>query len=132
MSTGAEENAYHLLQEARWLLGNSQPDRAASLLEKAKALEPGRGSILEALGTAYYNSGRPDRALREFEEALEVDPTNHFARYGLGRCLYRTGKLRMAIGQMKLAAVMAPGVELYRETLRRFQRELERKGEARA
>lgn len=127
----AEENAYRLLQEARWLLGNSQPDRAASLLERAKALEPRRGSILEALGTAYYNSGRPEMALKEFEEALEVDPTNHFARYGLGRCLYRAGKLKLAIGQMKLAAVMAPGVDLYQETLRRLLLELEREGKAR-
>lgn len=130
MTVESEENAYRLLQEARWFLGKRQPGRAASLLERAKALEPRRGSILEALGTAYYNSGRPEMAIREFEEALEVDPTNHFARYGLGRCLHRAGQLHLAIGQVKLAAVMAPGVELYRETLRRFQRELERKGEA--
>lgn len=125
-----EESAYYLLQEARRFLGNRQPGKAAPLLERAKALEPRRGSILEALGTAYFNSGQTEKALREFEEALEVDPTNHFARFGLGRCLHRTGRLHMAIGQVKLAAVMAPGVELYRETLRRLQRELERKGGA--
>lgn len=124
------ENAYELLQEARLLLKQSKPHRAAPLLERAKALEPRRGSILEALGMAYYNSGRPEKALKEFEEALEVDPTNHYARFGLGRCLHRAGQLRMAIGQVKLAAVMAPGVDIYRETLRRFQYELEKGGEA--
>ncbi len=120
------DNAYDLLQEARLLLKQRKPRAAAALLEKAKEMEPRRGSILEALGMAYYNSGYPEKALREFQEALEVDPTNHYARYGLGRCLYRAGSLRLAIGQMKLAAVMAPGVDLYRETLRRLQNELKK------
>ena len=119
------DSAYDLLQEARALLKERRPARAASVLERAKALEPGRGSILETLGIAYYNSGNNEGAMREFEEALEVDPTNHYARYGLSRCLYRKGMLHKAIGQVKLAAVMAPEVEMYYEALLRYQRELD-------
>ena len=122
------ENAYDLYQEARELLRERRPDMAVSLLERAKVLEPRRGSILETLGIAYYNSGRHELALREFEEALEVDPTNHYARYGLSRCLHRKGLLRLAIGQARLAAVMAPEVEMYGEALRRYQRELDARG----
>ncbi len=122
------ENAYDLLQEARKLLGQRKPAQAACLLERAKAMEPHRGSIIEALGIAYYNSGRHEQASREFEEALEIDPTNHYARFGLGRCLHRAGQLRLAIGQVKLAAAMAPEMELYGETLRRLQRELGARG----
>lgn len=118
--------AYDLLQQARMHIEQRRHARAAELLERAKALEPQRGSILETLGMAYYNSGHPDKARREFEEALEVDPTNHYARYGLGRCLYRKGMLQEAIGQVKLAEVMAPEIELYGETLRRYQLELSR------
>ncbi len=117
-----------MLQEARWLLVRRRPEQAASLLERAKVMEPRRGSIVEALGIAYYNSGRHEQACREFEEALDIDPTNHFARYGLGRCLHRAGRLEMAIGQVKLAAVMAPDMELYGRTLRRMQRELDESG----
>lgn len=122
MSEG--EGAYELLQEARRLLSQRKAAQAALLLEKAKVLEPRRGSIVEALGIAYYNSGRHEQACREFEEALEIDPTNHYARFGLGRCLQRVGRLQQAIGQLKLAAAMAPEMELYGETLRRLQREL--------
>lgn len=118
------ESAYDLLQEARRLLGQRKPAQAALLLEKAKVMEPRRGSIIEALGIAYYNCGRHEQAHREFEEALEIDPTNHYARFGLGRCLHRAGQLHLAIGQVKLAAAMAPDMELYGETLRRLQREL--------
>ena len=121
-------NAYELFQEAMELLRERNPQQAASLLERAKALEPRKGSILETLGIAYYNSGRHESAMREFEEALEVDPTNHYARYGLSRCLQRRGMLHKAIGQVKLAVVMAPEVEMYDEALQRYQRELEAGG----
>ena len=119
-----QDNAYELFQEARLYLQRRRPEIAAPLLERAKALEPRRGSILEALGIAYYNSGNHEGAMREFEEALEVDPTNHYARYGLSRCLYRRGMLQMAIGQAKLAMVMAPEIEMYGEALESYQRKL--------
>jgi tetratricopeptide (TPR) repeat protein len=124
-------NAYELFKEAMEFLRERNPQAAVSLLERAKALEPGKGSILETLGIAYYNSGRHESARREFEEALEVDPTNHYARYGLSRCLHHSGMLHKAIGQVKLAAVMAPEVEMYDETLQRYQRELEAGGKTR-
>jgi tetratricopeptide (TPR) repeat protein len=124
-------DAYELFQEAVELLRERNPREAVSLLEKAKALEPGKGSILETLGIAYYNSGHHESARREFEEALEVDPTNHYARYGLSRCLHRSGMLHKAIGQVKLAAVMAPEIEMYDEALQRYQRELEANGKTR-
>ena len=123
------DSAYDLFQEARELMQERRSAAAVSLLERAKELEPGRGSILEALGIAYYNSGRPELAMQEFEEALEVDPTNHYARYGFSRCLYRVGLLQRAIGQVKLALVMAPETEIYEEALRRYQGELDAGGE---
>jgi tetratricopeptide (TPR) repeat protein len=119
------DSAYDLFQEARELMQERRPDAAVALLEKAKTLEPRRGSILEALGIAYYNSGRHELAMREFEEALEVDPTNHYARYGFSRCLYRQGLLHRAIGQVKLAVVMAPETEMYEEALQRYTEHLD-------
>lgn len=118
------EDAYRLLSKARVLLDERKHLAAADLLERAKTLEPGRGSIVEALGIAYYNSGRHELAMREFEEALEIDPTNHFARYGLSRCLRSAGRLEHAIGQVKLALAMAPEVEMYGNALERYRSEL--------
>jgi tetratricopeptide (TPR) repeat protein len=121
-------SAYELFQEARELLRDRKADEAVDLLERVKRLEPGRGSVLETLGIAYYNCGRHLSARREFEEALEVDPTNHFARYGLSRCLFRGGDVKQAIGQVKMAAVMAPEVDMYGEALRRYRRKLREQG----
>ncbi len=124
-------NAYDLFQQASELLQERKASAAAVLLERAKELEPHKGSILEALGIAYYNSGHHERAMREFEEALEVDPTNHYARYGFSRCLHRKGLLHRAIGEVKLAVVMEPDMELYEEALKRYQRDLARSSERR-
>ena len=114
------EEAYELFQEAKVLLRERRHREAVSLLERVKTMEPGRGSVLESLGIAYYNCGSHGLARRAFEEALEVDPTNHFARYGLSRCLYRGGMVKQAIGQAKLASIMAPEEEMYTEALRRY------------
>lgn len=122
------ENAYDLLQEGRSLLDRRCPAHAVPVLEKARDLEPGRGSILETLGIAYFRSGDHEAAMREFQAAVEVDPTNHYARYGLSRCLHRKGMLHKAIGQVKLALVMAPEIEFYGRALRRYQWELDCKG----
>jgi tetratricopeptide (TPR) repeat protein len=121
---GVSDDAYELFQRAQELVQERRHGEAVSLLEEVKRLAPRRGSVLETLGIAYYNSGRPRLAMREFEEALEIDPSNHFARYGLSRCLYRGGMVEKAIGQVKLAAVMAPEVEMYGEALRRYRGEM--------
>jgi tetratricopeptide (TPR) repeat protein len=125
------DGAYELFQEAQELMRERNHREAVSLLERVKRMEPGRGSVLEALGIAHYNSGSHGMAMREFEEALQIDPTNHFARYGLSRCLYRGGMIRQAIGQVKLAVVMAPEVEMYGEALQRYLRELPAAGKRR-
>ena len=52
------EGAYALLQRGQALLRSRHHAQAAIVLERAARQEPGRGSILEALGRAYHNGGR--------------------------------------------------------------------------
>ena len=68
-----EETAYSLLQRGQELLRDRHHAQAAVVLERAARMEPGKGSILEALGRAYYNSGQHDLARQTFEELLEID-----------------------------------------------------------
>ena len=53
------ESAYELFQRGSRMLADRHSGAAAVLLERALALEPGKASILEALGQAYFNQGRP-------------------------------------------------------------------------
>src|SRR5687767_15906166 len=78
------ETAYGLLQRAKLLLKKRHHAQAAVLLERASRLEPGKGSIVEALARAYYNSGQHDRAAETFRELLEIDPSAAYGHFGLG------------------------------------------------
>jgi Flp pilus assembly protein TadD len=114
------ESAYALFQRGADLLARRHHAQAAIVLERAARLEPQKGSILEALGRAYYNSGQPERARATFEALLEVDPSAPFAHFGLGQSLKRLGRHREARTHLRLAVALAPAADLYRGALARM------------
>ncbi len=117
--------AYDLFCMGKKLLNEKKPTQAARLLERAKELEPGKGSILEALGRAYFSYGETKLAKKQFEEALVIDPTNAYAQYCLGICLEKMGELNLARGHLRLAAAMEPDNKLYLDKLMRFEEQRE-------
>jgi Flp pilus assembly protein TadD len=94
--------------------------QAAIVLARAHRLEPGRGSILEPLGRAYFMSGQLDRAIETFEALLAVDPSSHYGHYALGRALVRSGRADEGRTHLRLAVALAPYSRLYRGGLRRL------------
>jgi tetratricopeptide (TPR) repeat protein len=115
-----DESAYDLLQRGQALLDGRHFAQAAIVLERADRLEPGRGSILEALGRAYFNSGQADRARETFELLLEVDPSSHYGHYALGQSLKRLGRRAEAGTHLRLAVALSPVTSLYRDALDRL------------
>lgn len=109
-------HAYLAFQEGSRLLAASNPHAAAIALERARDLEPSQGSIREALGRAYFGSGRFPAARAEFEHAVGLDPVNDYAHFGLGLCLLRIGDRAGARRHLKLAVAMRP-LDEYREAL---------------
>jgi Flp pilus assembly protein TadD len=114
-TTGAPD-AYIAFQEGTRLLASASPHAAAVALERARDLEPGQGSIREALGRAYFRCGRFPAARSEFARAVEIDPVNDYAHFGLGLALKRVGDRDGARRHLKLAVAMRPRDE-YREAL---------------
>lgn len=114
------ESAYGLLQRAEELLHKRHDAQAAVLLERAARLEPGRGSIVEALARARYNSGQHALALEAFEELLLIDPSSHYGHYGLGQSLKRLGRLDEARTHLRMAIALSPQTTLYRAALARL------------
>jgi Flp pilus assembly protein TadD len=102
-------DTYDLFQEGRARLRKGMAAQATVPLEKAKALEPDKASIREALGIAYFRIRDYDRAAAEFEAMLELSPTDDYAHYALGRCLEKQGRDAEANGHYKLASRMRPG-----------------------
>lgn len=114
------EGAYELLQRGHELLRGRHHAQAAIVLERADRLEPGKASILEALGRAYYNSGQHDRSAQVFEELLEVDPSSHYGHYALGQSLKQLGRPNEARMHLRLACAMSPASRLYQGALNRL------------
>lgn len=110
--------AYSRFQEGSRLLDSGNTHAAIVALERARALEPDKGSIREALARAYFRSRRVDDARVEFEKVLELDPVNDYAHFGLGLCLLRAGDRAAARGHLKMATIMRPDEEAYQDALR--------------
>jgi tetratricopeptide (TPR) repeat protein len=114
------ESAYSLLRRGHELMRRGHHAQAAVVLERASMAEPAKGSILEALGRAYYNSGQHDRSRDAFEALLEVDPSAHYAHFALGQSLKQLGRRREARTHLRLAVALSPSSKLYREALERL------------
>ena len=114
------ESVYSLLQRGHELMRRRHHAQAAIVLERAARAEPGKGSILEALGRAFYNSGQHERSRETFEALLEIDPSAHYAHYALGQSLKQLRRTREARTHLKLAVALSPGSQLYRGALDRL------------
>ena len=114
------ESAYELLQRGTGLLVQRHFAQAATVLERADREAPGKASILEALGRAYYNSGQHDRARSTFEQVLELDPSAHYAHFALGQSLKQLGRRDAARTHLRLAVALSPTSKLYAGALARL------------
>ena len=117
-TAGGEGEAYNRFQEGSRLLESGDTHAAIVSLERARELEPDKGSIREALARAYFRSQRVEAARVEFEKVLELDPVNDYAHFGLGMCLLRAGDRAGARGHLKMATIMRPEEEAYQDALR--------------
>jgi tetratricopeptide (TPR) repeat protein len=115
------ENAYELFKMGSELLEQGDFMAASVPLERARSLEPDKGSIREALGRAYFRSRRFDKAAEEFAAVVERYPVNDYAHFCLGRSLEKTGRRREARRHAALAAHMRPDRKDYQALAARLQ-----------
>jgi Flp pilus assembly protein TadD len=114
------ESAYELLQRGSALLKQRHFAQAATVLERADREEPGKASILEALGRAYYNSGQHEQSRATFERLLEIDPSAHYAHFALGQSLKQLGRRSEARTHLRLAVALSPTSKIYAGALARL------------
>ena len=109
---------FELFQQGREHLAKGRAAQATVALEKAKAREPDKASIREALGIAYFRIKRYAEAEAEFRKMLELAPVDDYAHYALGRCLEKLGREAEANGHYKLASSMRPGSRDYESRIK--------------
>jgi Flp pilus assembly protein TadD len=113
------ERVYGLFTRGSALL--EAGDFAAAAIPLARALEPDKSSIREALGRAYFRAGRYADAREEFAAVVERYPVNDFAIFCLGRSCEKTGRRDEARRHLALAAQLRPDradYRVYRDRLR--------------
>ena len=111
---------FDLFQQGREHLSKGRAAQATVALEKAKAREPEKASIREALGIAYFRIHRYAEAETEFRKMLELAPVDDYAHYALGRCLEKQGKDAEANGHYKLASSLRPSNQDYRSRIKQL------------
>ena len=115
------ELVYDLFRRGSALLEAGDYAAAAIPLEQARAYEPDKTSIREALGRAYFHAQRYAEARDEFAAVVERSPVNDYAHFCLGRAFQMTGKRVEARRHLKLAAGLRPDRKDYREYLARIR-----------
>jgi Flp pilus assembly protein TadD len=113
-------DAYDLFSRGVTFLRDGHPHQAAMMLSRAKLIEPEKASIRTALGRALFMSGRMARARREFAKVVQLDPADDYGHFALALACERTGQRTRAIGHLRMAVVMRPGVDEYESALRRL------------
>ena len=116
------DRVYDLYKRGSDLLEHGDFSAAAIPLKQAAEMEPDKSSIREALGRAYFKSGRYRAAVEEFRVVVENHPVNDFAHFCLGRSLEKSGRAREARKHLALAASLRPeraDYRIYRDRLRR-------------
>ena len=115
------ERVYELYVRGSELLETGDFHAATIPLAQARDYEPDKTSIREALGRAYFRSGRYAEAREEFREVVERAPVNDFAHFCLGRSYEKTGRRAEARRHLALAACLRPDrpdYRVYRDRLR--------------
>ncbi len=111
---------YDLFQRGRELLRAGDADGAIVLLERARDIDPAKGSIRETLGLAYLRAARLVDAEAEIQVAVDLAPNDAYCYYLLGRAQSGLGFTELARGSYKLAHWLEPDSTTYRQALDRL------------
>lgn len=106
-----ETEAYDAFMRGSALLSHRDYHQAVVALERARNLEPAKGSIREALGRAYLSCRQYAQARDEFQVAVDLHPTDGYAHYGLARCFDRLGERTLARRHHRLARLFGTGLD---------------------
>jgi tetratricopeptide (TPR) repeat protein len=94
-----------------WVDQNRNLKQGMALIERAVALKPGDGYIVDSLGWAHYKLGNYKEAVRFLERAVEITPQDPVLNDHLGDALWRVGREREAKFQWDQALTLDPEPE---------------------
>lgn len=94
-----------------WIDQGVNLDQGMTLIERAVALKPDDGYIVDSLGWAHYKRGNYKEAVRYLERAVELRPDDPVLNDHLGDALWRVGREREARFQWEQSLTLNPEPE---------------------
>ncbi|MEO1206924.1 MAG: tetratricopeptide repeat protein [Pseudomonadota bacterium] len=94
-----------------WVDQNKNLKKGMKLIEKAVALKPDDGYIVDSLGWAHFKLSNYKKAVKYLERAVELRPEDPILNDHLGDALWRVGREREARFQWDLALSLNPEPE---------------------
>ena len=91
-----------------WIDQGVHLDRALGMVERAVALSPNDGYIVDSLGWAYFRLGNYAKATENLERAIELVPEDPTINDHLGDAYWRTGRRLEARFQWNRALLFKP------------------------
>ena len=115
-----------------WIDQGRNLKQGMTLIEKAVALRPDDGYIVDSLGWAHYKLGNYKDAVRYIERAVELRPEDPVLNDHLGDALWRVGREREARFQWEQALSLEPEPEDAEKIRKKLEKGLPAKPIARA
>ena len=94
-----------------WAERGENLDEAFDLIEKAVALQPSSGAIIDSLGWAHYQRGNYDEAVGHLEQAAQLEPADPTITDHLGDVYWRLGRQVEARFQWERVLELEPDEE---------------------
>ncbi|HYF05982.1 MAG TPA: tetratricopeptide repeat protein [Acetobacteraceae bacterium] len=91
-----------------WVEMGQNLAEARAMLERAVALRPNDGNIVDSLGWALFKLGDIEGAIRWLEQAVELEPRSSVINDHLGDAYWRAGRQREAEFQWRRALSLDP------------------------
>lgn len=99
-----------LQKQVRALIRGKKTDQALALLEQYRDAHPQKGEVYEALGMAYFHSGKLNESSKQFEKATKLRPRAGAAFINWGAVLNRMGNHQRAV------EILRKGVQIERSS----------------
>jgi tetratricopeptide (TPR) repeat protein len=95
-----------------WVDMGMHLDEARDMLDRAVALRPNDGFIVDSVGWVHYRLGEYPQAVESLERAVELEPGDPVINDHLGDAYWRVGRQREARYQWQRALSLEPDEEL--------------------
>lgn len=115
-----------------WAERGENLDEAFDLIERAVALEPSSGAIIDSLGWAHYQLGDYEEAVGHLEQAASLEPSDPTITDHLGDVYWRLGREVEARFQWRRVLELDPEDELAEAVRDKIERGLPAPGEAKS